>query len=320
MDMSEEDAETMFRKIRWAETDGEPVCPFCGSLDHYQLKGYKRVKCAAKGCRRLFSVTVGTPFANHKLPFRKMLLAARQFAIGAKGLSAISLSKDLKCDYKTAFALLHKMREAIELSMRDVRLTGVVEVDGKWAGGYIKPENVKINRVDRRTGPVRNGKARVVVGLRERGANGRTIVNVFREEAHARAWIVERCGREAVIMADGGTGWTALHASHEVKQVNHEKRYADGDVNTNLMESFFSRLGRFEVGTHHHIAGPYLLSYAADAAWRETNRRGDDRRRTHDLLGVVLKAPQSRQFSGYRQHHGANSDERREDDFFANFA
>ena len=240
-----------------------------------------------------------------------------------KGLSAISLSKDLKCDYKTAFALLHKMREAIELSMREVRLTGVVEVDGKWAGGYIKPENVKINRVDRRTGPVRNGKARVVVGLRERGANGRTIVNVFREEAHARAWIVERCVREAVIMADGGTRWTALHASHEVKQVNHEERYADGDVNTNLMESFFSRLGRFEVGTHHHIAGPCLLSYAADAARRETNRRVDDRRRTLDLLGVVLKAPQSPQlpqFSGYWQHPSANSDERREGDFFANFA
>lgn len=71
-------------------------------------------------------------------------------------------------------------------------------------------------------------------------------------------------------MADGGPGWTALHASHQVKQVNHDERYADGDVNTNQMESFFSRLGRFEVGTHHHIAGPYLLNYAADAAWRET--------------------------------------------------
>lgn len=134
-----------------AETDGEPACPFCGSPDHYELKGYKRVKRAAKGCREVFSVTVGTPFANHKLPFRRMLVAARQFAIGAKGLSAISLSKDLKCDYKAALALQHKRREAIELTMRDVRLTGVVEVDGKWAGGCINPENVTINCIERRT-------------------------------------------------------------------------------------------------------------------------------------------------------------------------
>jgi hypothetical protein len=53
------DAETRFRKIRWAETDGEPVCPFCGSLDPDELKGYQQVKCADKGCRKLFSVTLG---------------------------------------------------------------------------------------------------------------------------------------------------------------------------------------------------------------------------------------------------------------------
>jgi hypothetical protein len=267
----------------------------------------------------MFSVTVGTPFAHHKLSFKKMLLATRQFAIGAKGMSAISLSKDLQCDYKTAFVLLHKMREAVELSMRDARLTGIVEVDGKWFGGYVKPENVKINRVDRRTGPVRNGKERVVVGLRERRQGGRTIANVFRQEHEARAWVVERCGREALIMADGGTGWTALHASHQVRQVNHEERYAEGDVHTNLMESFFSRMGRVEVGTHHHIAGPYLLNYAADAAWRETNSRVDDRARTMNMLGAVLAAPQSRTFSGYWQHHGARAGERADDDFFANF-
>ena len=63
--------------------------------------------------------------------------------------------------------------------MKDVRLSGTVEVDGQRFGGYIKPENVKINRVDRRLGPVRNGKQRVVVGLRERREKGRTIVSVF---------------------------------------------------------------------------------------------------------------------------------------------
>lgn len=319
MDMSEEDAEALFRKIRWAETDGHPICPHCGSHKHYPLPRYKRYKCAAKGCRKMFSVTVGTPFAHHKLSFKKMLLAIRQFSIGAKGMSAIALSKDLKCDYKTAFVLLHKMREAVELSMKDIRLSGTVEVDGQWFGGYVKPENVKINRVDRRTGPVRNGKQRVVVGLRERREKGRTIVSVFHQEHEARAWIVERCGREALIMADGGPGWTALHASHQVKQVNHDERYADGDVNTNQMESFFSRLGRFEVGTHHHIAGPYLLNYAADAAWRETNSRVDDKARAMAMLGAVLAAPQSRGFCGYWQNHGAHGGDRSADDFFANF-
>jgi hypothetical protein len=162
----------------------------------------------------MFSVTVGPPFAHRNLSFKKMLLANRQFSIGAKGMSAIALSKDLKCDYKTAFVLLHTMREAVELSMKNIRLSGPVEVDGQWIGGYVNPGHVKMSRVDRRTGPVRNGKQRVVVGLRERREKGRTIVRVFHQEHEARAWIVQRCGREALIKADGGPGWTALHASH----------------------------------------------------------------------------------------------------------
>ena len=86
------------------------------------------------------------------------------------------------------------------------------------------------------------------------------------------------------------------------------------------MESFFSRLGRFEVGTHHHIASPYLLNYAADAAWRETNSRVDDKARAMAMLGAVLAAPQSRGFCGYWQNHGAHGGDRSADDFFANFA
>lgn len=62
-----------------------------------------------------------------------MLLAIRQFSVGVKGLSAVALSNDLKCDHKTAFLLLHKMREGVELSMRDVRLSGTVERCGREA-------------------------------------------------------------------------------------------------------------------------------------------------------------------------------------------
>jgi hypothetical protein len=34
-----------------------------------------------------------------------------------------------------------------------------------------------------------------------------------------------------------------------------------------VAQSFFSRLRRAEVGTHHHIAGPYLAAYAAEMDW-----------------------------------------------------
>src|ERR1700722_12123119 len=76
MRLSNEDAEATFRKIRWPDTDGEPVCPFCGGTVLYDirdLKGSPRWKC--KACTKKFSATSGTLFAWHKLPVQMYLAA-----------------------------------------------------------------------------------------------------------------------------------------------------------------------------------------------------------------------------------------------------
>lgn len=308
----------LFRKMRWPQTEGEPVCPECGSLDHWRLESQKRWKC--RGCKKQFTVTSGTIFAYRKMSLRDILTGIRSFILNAKGNTAIALSKELGCDYKTAFVMQHKLREALMVSMDEIRLDGEIEIDGCWFGGYIKPENTKINRVDRRLAANQNGKRRVIVGARERGPQGRAIVAVFDNEWDAVSWLRERCCRSAQVYADEGNGWLNLSASHDVKQVNHSERYADGPVNTNQMESLFSRLRRLELGTHHHIAGPYLVRYANDGVWRENNRRVDDRNRVHKALSAALTAKQSRSFGGYWQHHGQKHVEFANDDFFANFA
>lgn len=69
--MKDEEAEMTFRRIRWHETDGQPVCPHCGGVDAYdcrRLKGAPRFRCRA--CVKDFSITSGTLFASHKLPLR----------------------------------------------------------------------------------------------------------------------------------------------------------------------------------------------------------------------------------------------------------
>jgi len=317
--MTEAQAEEIFRKMRWPDTDGEPVCPRCGSQKHYPLTNQKKFKCAKAGCRHQFSITSDTPFAHRKLSYKEIISGIRFFAMEAKGRTAIALSHQMGVTPKTAWVFQHKVREAFQHSMRGYRLHGTVEADGQWFGGYIRPENVKINRVDRTLAVNKNGKQRVVVAARERGENGRTVVNVFRQEYEARAWAAERIGRDATIMTDGGPGWLGLFASHEVRQVNHKERYALPDgTNTNQAESFFSRLRRMELGQHHHVAGPYLILYAADGAWRENNRRKDHRTRTMEALRTTLAAPQSPTFSGYWQRRGPRR-LAEGDDFFANF-
>lgn len=321
--ISEQDAKDLFRQLRWADTDGAPVCPHCGSHEHWFLENQGRWKCKRAGCRKQFSLTSGTVFAHRKLSFKKILIAARAFAQGAKGNSGIDVSADVGCTYKTGFVLQHKFREGVLHSTADLRLVGEVEIDGGWFGGYIKPENVKINRVDRRLKQNQNGKRRVVVGARERGGEGRMIVGVFDGEDQARAWLAERIDVMALVYADSAPAWEDLNATHHVEQVDHSKEYAKGEgnvINTNQMESFFSRLRRFEIGTHHHVSGRYLLRYSNDGAWRETNRRVDHRRQTHHILQAGLAAPQSRSFSGYWQRGSANHVDGLYDDVFAGFA
>ena len=68
-----------------------------------------------------------------------------------------------------------------------------------------------------------------------------------------------------------------------------------------MAESFFSRLRRAEVGTHHHIAGPYLAACAGEMAWREDNRRVANGTRAAMVTGAAMTAPVSRAWAGYWQ-------------------
>jgi hypothetical protein len=69
----------------------------------WSIPSRKTWQCGAKGCGKQFSATSGTIFASRKRPIRDYLLAIAIFVNGAKGHSALQLSRDLDCQYKTAF-------------------------------------------------------------------------------------------------------------------------------------------------------------------------------------------------------------------------
>lgn len=131
--MSEDEAWEAFKLIRWSETEGEPFCPRCGCAALYTYPKRKLWEC--KSCRYQFSVTSGTIFASRKLPIRDILLAIAIFVNSAKGHSALQLSRDLDVQYRTAFVLSHKIREALAATA-DTTMEGEVEIDGAYFGGY----------------------------------------------------------------------------------------------------------------------------------------------------------------------------------------
>src|SRR5580704_9572214 len=127
--LSDEEAYARFKAIRFSENGGEPYCHKCGCADVYEFKSRKIFKCAA--CSTQFSLTSQTIFANRKLAIRDILAAIAIFMNGAKGHSALQLSRDLDVQYKTAFVLTHKIREAMA-SQIPAELAGDVEVDGAY--------------------------------------------------------------------------------------------------------------------------------------------------------------------------------------------
>ena len=303
--MKDADAEMTFRRIRWHETDGEPVCCHCGGADAYdcrRLKGAPRFRCRA--CGKDFSITSGTLFASHKLPLRCYLAAIAIFCNEVKGKSALALSRDLNVSYKCAFVLLHKLREAMAEELKGRMIGGdgkVAEVDGGYFGGYIKPANYRENRRDRRLLRNQNGKRKVVVVVRER--DGSSLPAVFHSEGHALDFIRRRVLKGTTINADEAGSWDKLNERFEVRRINHEEAYSDDGACTNWAEEFFSRMRRAEIGHHHHIAGAYLLRYAQEASWREDNRRASNGDQVARLAGLAMKRKQSVDFTGYWQKH-----------------
>jgi transposase-like protein len=299
---TDEQAEGVFRSVRWA--DGKAICPHCECPTVYECRrpsGALRFRC--KACRKDFSITSGTIFAFHKLYLRTYLAAIAIFCNEVKGKSALALSRDLDVQYKTAFVLAHKLREAMASEMKGMRLGGrdrTVEVDGGYFGGYIKPANHKENRRDRRLAKNQNGKRQVVVVIRER--DGRTLPAVFKSEAASMNFIMNRVAADTSIMADEAGSWNDLHGRFGVSRIDHSKLYSDGQgVYTNGAEEFFSRMRRAEIGHHHHIAGTYLVRYAQEAAFREDHRRMDNGRQVRTVAGLAMGCGPSVDWCGYWQ-------------------
>ncbi|MDH4130114.1 MAG: IS1595 family transposase [Spirochaetota bacterium] len=291
----------MFKSIRWQ--DGKPICPKCGCNEHYFISTRKIFTC--KACRKQYSVTSNTIFADRKLPLQDYLGAIAIFTNGVKGYSALQLSRDLDVQYKTAYVMAHKLREAI-FNHRDTnRLEGEIEIDVAWFGGYVKPENRKEDRIDRRLTENKTGKKRAILTIRKRGFEGaiKTLTFMLKSENQddITSIVNQFVTKQSTIHADENTAYDLLHAKYEMKRVNHSIEYYNIETNacTNQAESFFSRMKRSQIGQHHCMDARYLPFYASEIAYREDSRRVDNGNIFIDLLFKALHSHMSLELRGY---------------------
>lgn len=296
--MSDEEARATFAKIRWADNGGNAYCPRCGTVKVYALGTRPQWKCS--GCKYVFSVTAGTIFADRKRPVRDYLLAIAIFVNGVKGYAALQLSRDLHCNYRTAFVLAGKIRELLVEEQDKVELSGTVEVDGAYFIRRQRPENKVADRGKKQQSP-----RKVVVVMRER--NGRTATIIVPREGDAVPAIRNRVAPGSIIHADEAAGWNRLYASYDMMRVNHSVEYkSDDGACTNWAESYFARLRRAEFGIHHRISGRYLHQYSQEMAWREDSRRTSNGAQFNMVATLAMRHGVSAKWCGYWNRHEAS--------------
>lgn len=303
--MNDFQAIATFRQVRWFETKGNPVCPCCGSGGKiYFIASRKQFKC--KECASFFSVTSGTIFHGHKLPLQTTLMAICIFVNAAKGISAIQLSRDLDVQYKTAWVLLHKIRESLMDYDSSRPFQGVAEMDGVYVNGYIRPRNRLEKRIDRRKAYKPN--KRVVISLRQRnefgiGAN-RTRTFILRSENPIElSRIASRfIARGSEVYTDENIGYSNFIAHYDHRVVNHAVEYCGiNGENNNQSESYNSRFRRLQYGQCHKLGILYLSNYANEIAYREDTRRFNNGFIFRDILKKCLDSGISNEFCGYWQ-------------------
>jgi transposase-like protein len=281
--------------LLWA--DGV-VCPKCGTVDQAgKLNGVKGKngkirlglwKCYS--CRKQFTVRVGTVFESAHVPLNKCLQAVHLLCSSKKGISSHQLHRTLEIDYKSAWFLSHRIREA----MRDGSLTPiggggkVVEVDetfyGKLEGA---PKHIKAG--------LHSSWRNTILALVERGGSVRTFHIDGTTMATLLPIIRVNIQRESAIMTDEWKAYGPLgkeYASHET--VNHlAKEWARGEVSTNTVEGYFSLFKRGMKGVYQHCSEKHLHRYLAEFDFRYSHRVklgiDDTARTTKALKGMVGK-------------------------------
>src|SRR5277367_4074419 len=137
-------ARQWFEAARWPNG---PVCPRCGSKEHFQTKIEGRYRCKAKGCRKDFTVTVGTVMERSHAKLTQWAVAFTMGAASKKAFSAHQLHRQLGCQYNTAWFLHHRVMEAMRQGGLDIPPMGgegkVVEADETYLGKMEQPHNKK---------------------------------------------------------------------------------------------------------------------------------------------------------------------------------
>ncbi|VTM25001.1 Transposase and inactivated derivatives [Stutzerimonas stutzeri] len=234
------------------------------------------------------------------MPFVDILAAILLFANEVKGISAISLSRHLNINYKTAFVFCHKLREAL-FKTRDLSpLQGEIHKDGGINFKLCKTNYCKNAYKQRESN--KDGKTyrkfrktkRCIISLNQHASNdenlwdsNRTIMAMdYTENAKTVLALNHQFVKQGSdIICDENSAYKGLDFHYTRWSVNHKECYSAKGINNNLAESLNARFRDLHRGVHHKCDNKYALHYANQAAFMLDNRQKSN----SDLFSDILK-------------------------------
>lgn len=270
----EENAHAFMVAIRWPEG---PQCPYCGSYAVTLLKTRRVFKCKTKGCRKQFTAKVGTIFEDSPLSLGKWFTAAWLICNCKNGVSSYEIARAVDVCQKTAWFMLHRIREAMKAGSFDKKLCGVVEADETYIGGLFKFMHKK-------------RREKLNPGGKNRGGVNKAIVQaVLERDGEVRAHVIETTGldgrlqfltenvdSQSTLFTDEGYASPKVSEKFVHDYVNHEIEYARGSVHCNGVENFWTLLKRSLKGTYVSVEPFHLSAYVDEQAFRFNERKDDD--------------------------------------------
>jgi len=267
-------------------------CPTCGRKDVTWLATQRKWQCKSAHAKRQFSAKVGTIFEDSPLGLEKWLPTVWMIASAKNGVSSHEISRSLGVTQKTAWFMLHRIREAMKsgsLLKMGGSDSGPVEVDETFIGP--KPQKMHRDRRLRMQTAQKGNQKAIVMGILDRElrqVRAKVIPNVRRDVLQAE--ILRQVEGESEVYTDGWTGYDRLLLAGYLHQtVNHLDEYVRGQVHTQGIDNFWSLLKRMLTGTYVAVEPFHLDRYVTEQAFRFNNRATKDNPLTDaDRFSAVL--------------------------------